>query len=476
MASSSDKTYTNTMPASTLIIPVESQVRELDAKLLLAAVAAERGFPVVLGSRAFVHFKIASLPRGIYLAKSMRSLSDRMFRIVRRLGHEIVAWDEEALVHPPPETYFTLRLSPGTVREASHLLAWGPENLELLRQFPALPQGIPIHVTGNPRGDMLRPETRHYFDREVAALNERYGDFLLINTNFSDVNPFIPGIGLFQPGKGDGTPARFGQSGKGMSREFAEGLGNHKRSIMADFVDLIPRLHRAYPDRTIVIRPHPSESYDVYHQLAAGTDRVVVDNEGNIIPWLLASAAMIHNGCTTGVEAYLLRVPAVSYLPTLNEYYDYEFQGLPTKLSHQTFSFEELRETLDRVLAGELGAADGAEREALIDHYLAARAGPLASDRIVTMLEGAGYLAEPPKAAPLPSFVSGWLQASLKSGLTQLYMRRPGPNRLAYHDHRFPELSVGEIEDRIARFGSLLNRFQGVTVKPHSRHLFRIKG
>ena len=35
--------------ASTLIVPVETQVRELDAKLLLSCVAAERGFPVIMG-------------------------------------------------------------------------------------------------------------------------------------------------------------------------------------------------------------------------------------------------------------------------------------------------------------------------------------------------------------------------------------------------------------------------------------------
>lgn len=88
--------------ASTLIIPVESQVRELDARILLSCVAAERGFPVIMGSRAFTHFQVASAPRGVYLAKSMRSLSSSMFRILRKLGHEIVAWEEEALVHPSP--------------------------------------------------------------------------------------------------------------------------------------------------------------------------------------------------------------------------------------------------------------------------------------------------------------------------------------------------------------------------------------
>jgi len=82
--------------ASTLIIPVEIQVREMDAKILLSCVAAERGFPVIIDSRAYVHYQVASIPRGVYLAKSLRTLSIRMFKILRQLGHEIVAWMKKA--------------------------------------------------------------------------------------------------------------------------------------------------------------------------------------------------------------------------------------------------------------------------------------------------------------------------------------------------------------------------------------------
>ena len=134
-----------TNSASTLIVPVESQVRELDAKLLLSCVAAERGFPVIIGSRAYTHFHAASFPRGVYLAKSMRSLSSSMFTILRKLGHEIVAWEEEALVHPPPDTYFTLRLSPTTIRKVSHIFAWGQENVDLLSAISwVAPQTCPF--------------------------------------------------------------------------------------------------------------------------------------------------------------------------------------------------------------------------------------------------------------------------------------------------------------------------------------------
>ncbi|QOJ23547.1 MAG: hypothetical protein HRU78_07730 [Gammaproteobacteria bacterium] len=460
--------------ASTLIIPVESQVRELDAKILLACFAAERGFPVLIGSRAFAHFQMASIPRGVYLAKSMRSLSSSMFKALRQLGHEIVAWEEEALVHPPADTYFTLRLSPQTINKVSHVFAWGQENVDLMQQYPDLPQNLPIHITGNPRGDMLRPELRPFFDPEVKKLRDRYGDFILINTNFSDVNPFIPSIGLFQSAKSSDKTKRRGQAGIGMSIEFAEGLRDHKQAILEDFKQLIPALERAFPEMTIVVRPHPSENNQIYQDLAARSERIVVNKEGNVIPWLLAAKALVHNGCTTGLEAYVLGVPAISYLATLNKFYDYDFQGLPTKLSYQCFNFAELQMTLNRVLAGELGGAGGEERQALIDYYLSAQQGPLACERIVDVLESSGYSASQPPPSPFSRFARGWLFTTIKAALTNLYMRRPGPNRLAYHDHRFPEISVTDLEQKITRFGQLLHRFDTIKIEQHSKHLFMV--
>jgi hypothetical protein len=56
-----------------LLIPVENRVRELDPKLLLACIAAKRGFPSVIGSHREIDFRIASFPRSLYLCKSFIS-------------------------------------------------------------------------------------------------------------------------------------------------------------------------------------------------------------------------------------------------------------------------------------------------------------------------------------------------------------------------------------------------------------------
>ena len=458
---------------ATLIIPVESQVRELDAKLLLACCAAERGFPVVIGSRAFVHFVAGALPRGVYLAKSMRGLSGTMFRLLRMLGHEIVAWEEEALVHPPAPVYHTLRLAPQTVRRVSHVFAWGRENQELLKSYPHLPDELPIHVSGNPRGDMLRSELRGYFTDEVQQLLSQYGDFILVNTNFGDVNPYIPDIGLFQTAQA-GKSAPLGQAGKGMPREFAQGFFHHKQAVLKDFLALMPRLEQAFPEVTIVVRPHPSEDVGIYHALSTKCRRVRVSNAGSVVPWLLACRALVHNGCTTGVEAYLLRIPAIAYLTTLSERYDYGVQGLPNRLSHQVFSHAQCEQIIQQVLRGELGAAAGKERRDLADYYLFAQDGPLASERILDVLEENGYLHDSPPVNPFPEYVLARLLTWVKAGLTRLYMNRPGLNRAAYHDHRFPELGVTDLESRVFRLANQLQRFSNIQVEQYSRHIFRV--
>ncbi len=305
-----------------LLIPVENQVRELDPKLLLACIAARRGFSSIVGSRREMEFNIDSYPRSIFLSKSMTIRSLIFFRVAREFGHEIVTWDEEALVHLPPETYFSRRLHPKAIRHVSHLFAWGPDNVELWKQYPHLPHDLPIHSVGNPRADMLRPEMQPFYEDEVQALRNRYGRFILINTNFNHVNAFGPDMNLFQPVKKPGETARFGRAARGMSREYAQGLWNHKRAVFKDFQQLIPELDQAFPDVNIVIRPHPTERHDVYHEIAARCSRVHVTNEGNVVPWLMATEAVLHNGCTTGLEAFVLGVPAISYRATANEDFD----------------------------------------------------------------------------------------------------------------------------------------------------------
>jgi surface carbohydrate biosynthesis protein len=458
-----------------LLVPVENQVRELDAKLLLACVAAERGLPSILGPKREVEFRIASFPRGIFLSKSLRIGNRKFFPISCQLGHKIVAWDEEALVHLPAEIYFSRRLSPAGMKYVSHLFAWGDDNAELWRQYPNLPDETPIHVTGNPRNDLLRPEIRRYYQHQVNHISKTYGDFILINTNFNHVNAFYPGQNLFKPAKAPDDIAEFGQAARGMPREYAEGFRDHKQAVFEDFQQLIPRLEKSFPGYALVVRPHPTENQAIYRAIAERCKRVNVTNEGNVVPWLMAAKALIHNGCTTGVEAYVMRIPAISYRETVNDFYDDGFYRLPNRLSHQCFNYEEVEGTLRKVVAGELGAANGDEREALVNHHLTALDGPLACERIVDVLEKVSSELKTSPLPPLGDRFYGWFKTT-KRRIRQRYKSyRPGSLKSKeFERHRYPPIDVKEISARLGQFQQILGYRSQLKVEPILGRLFRI--
>jgi surface carbohydrate biosynthesis protein len=459
----------------TLIIPVENQVRELDPKLLLAYIAAQRGFSSILGFRREIHFHISSFPPGIYLSKSMTAASDLMFNIMRKLGHEIVAWDEEALVHLPPDTYFSRRLSPAPMAFVSHMLAWGKDNAELWKQYPHFPDGAQIHIAGNPRNDLLRPEIRHFYEETVAKLRERHGDFILINTNFNHVNAFYPGLNLFVPNDKPGGEPRLGRAAKGMTREYAEGLKDHKQAIFEKFQQLIPAVENAFPEYTIVVRPHPTENQEIYRKIAAGCERVEVTNEGNVVPWLMAARVLIHNGCTTGVEAYVMGVPAISYRAAVNDFYDLGFYRLPNLLSYQCFDFEELRLTLEKILTGELGAAIGDERKTLVNQHLAALEGPLACERIVDVCENITYGQSEKLKPKIVDRFTGYCMAKMRTLKRQIKAHLPrAQNKPEFHRHRYPEVSLDEMRARLSRLQHVLGHNGELKVEQIRDKFFRV--
>jgi surface carbohydrate biosynthesis protein len=458
-----------------IIIPVENQVRELDPKLLLACIAARRGIASIIGSRLEIDFRIAAVPRSIYLSKSMTARSIKMFRIMRKLGHEIAVWDEEALVHMQPETYFTRRLSAEAIKYVSHLFAWGRENADLWREYSDLPERTPIHITGNPRGDLLRTELHPYFAEEAATLRERYGNFLLINTNFSNVNAFVPSLNLFLPPKMPGQPPEFGRGATGMSREYAEGLRDFKQAVFEDIKHIIPALEKSFPDLTVVVRPHPTENPQVYHDIAARCTRVQVTNEGNVIPWLMAAKALVHNSCTTGVEAYIMKVPAVTYMASRNEYYDYGYYRLPNALSYQCFNFEQLRETLAGIFSGRLGAPEGDERNDLMKYYLEARQGPLACERIVDTLEQIMASRSQLPKPPIPDRLAGRYQANWRRLVKWYKSHLPDSKyRPEFQRHRYPGLTLKELGERISRIQLVLGDTTEIKAEQISGYIFRI--
>lgn len=450
-----------------LLLPVETKTREFDAKLLLAAVAAERGFRVVIGSKAEMHQAAARLPRGLYLAKDLHPANLRMARILRQLGHRLLACEEEGLVRDDRERHFAIRVDPAVLAEVEAVLCWGDDHAELMAGHPDL-GARPSLATGNPRIDLLREPLRSLFDDDVAALRQRYGRFVLINTNFGHVNHFVPQLSSRRAG-GAAVPQPRDDSPRA---RLLSDMADYRAGIFERFRALLPRLADALPGHTLVVRPHPAEAPGPWREAAAGRSDIDVVHEGPVAPWLLAADALIHNGCTTAIEAHVLGVPAISFQPHKDARYD---RALPDSLSVEVADEVALLEAVSSTLSrgGPVEAIPG--HRDVARRHLTGLDGALACDRIVDVLEEQRASVPPIRGrgrgrrfAALHATARGLLIRHVKS-------RIPGhKNSAGYQAHRFPETSPVEVQRRLGQFSKVLGRFDALELGAFGKNLFTV--
>jgi surface carbohydrate biosynthesis protein len=424
----------------TVYLPIITKVRELDARLLLAATLAARGHTVVVGeTRRLNHVAFESAP-GTYLSPILVPAAARRLADMRRRGHAMVGWDEEGLVYPDPEWYATDRVSPSTIDTLDAFVTWGRQPLADLERV--LPLGhVPRHAIGNPRIDLLRQPFRSLYAEDAADLARRLGPYVLVNTNFDLVN------------NADGASAsldRLRASGRIRTPEHEHlfaAWADFRRALFESFLAGLSKVRAALPELRLVVRPHPSEDRSPYDRLAAEHPGIEVHPPtGPVVPWILGAEAVLHNSCTTAIEAFVLGVPAVALRPPTAVAME---SPLPNDLSHCAADWDEVVE----VLRWGAAAADG--RAGLAERWIASLDGAYASERLADLVEAVGC-----DRAMRRRRVAGTARRHA-SHMKSTVLRRSvddgsGGTGGADARQRFPGLALGEVEARLAALAPLL--------------------
>ena len=460
-----------TKPRRRLILPVEVYNREFDAKVLLACFAAERGFSVIVGSKREIHLKMDILPQSIYLAINLSDRNIIVDTLLNKLGHTIAGGDEESIVYSSPDVYIKEKLGPEVFKKPKVFLAWGPE-IRRIWETHSNYQGAPIHITGNPRIDLLRPEFRDFWKVQTQKLQERYGRFILINSNYDRINNHRPGKGedqqILRASKAD--PSAVNQD------DLA--LATYHRDLFEGFQTMASTIARSFPEYTIVIRPHPSESKKAWVEATADCSNVQVVFEGNIVPWLLAAQVVIHNSCTTGLESYILGTPVIAYRPLTSDRFD---RALPNSLSQQAFTLEELQTLVTISVKGDYQPTPNVSesQKTLIEQYIAFLEGPFASEKIVEVLEQFDNELISQSATTTSAYLSGKTEAVWRRIKRQYNasFHMDNSNRQERHQylrHIFPDIELKDVESRVENFRHILNRFQNLQTRRITKGIFEV--
>ncbi len=366
------------MKCKIFFLPIETKNREFLGKLLTAAKAARDNWVVFLGQAKQIRKTASCFLPGIYSEISIPEYKYEAHLIhLSRAGHKIVNICEESVTHPEGRDYCDRKVGQKPLELVDKFFASGKRHAEDVAAF----RNIDVHrlpITGSHRMDVLRAGYRDVYSPKARRIREKLDPFILINTNFARCNPH-PNYGNRLAGLKDKKVISSTHQVK-----IWQGSHDYKAELMSGFIKLIPELVDQLNLRA-VIRPHPSENHDRWNNWAEQYNNIFIQHEGSANEWMMAARATIHNGCTTGVEGFMLERPVIAYVPDPESDYS---RNIANEVSHQTHTKEELFGAVEKALHS--GRLDSEEERTIkaskLKHYIENVDGPLASERIVEEL------------------------------------------------------------------------------------------
>lgn len=353
-----------------IYLPVEVSRREMVAKIYMATILAGKGYPVAVFKNTF--FERNDWPSaGLYIGKNCFSNygfgEEPNYSSMKEKGIRVWHLDEEGGIYIGGsecewKPMLLKRLNAAALRADDKIFTWG----EWQRQaFAETSPPCPVYVTGSPNFDMFDPAyagALAEFDRKETDGRE---DFVLVNTRFSLSN----GLMSIQRHLQDDSPSR-----QQLDRRSLRIWASQSAILQYHFISLVQKLSEALPDQDFVLRPHPAEDPEIYRVLLAGFPNVSVEWRGDVGSWIRRCRALIHNGCTTAVQAQFAKKPVISYIPHGET--DGPTPGLPNLIGERC-------ETVDAVIAA-------LHRNRIADDPESLRrtiAGTDSVDKIVAMVE-----------------------------------------------------------------------------------------
>jgi hypothetical protein len=224
----------------------------------------------------------------------------------------------------------------------------------------------------------------------------------------------------------------------------------HRLKICQLIRAAIPQIADRFPRRTVIIRPHPSENREAWAKAGQGRSNVVVQYDDELAAWLMAAGHIMHNGCTTAVEAALLGRAAISYRPIINDPHEIP---QPHRVSHEARTLPDLMNLLARP---QITDTPPQHFEKHLSEMIAGRDGQLSSTRAVMefrkLLEAGGASS----GAVTRNLAK--VQAALRHAEKKLLRHVPGSSsQMSYVSQKFPAMSAGDVHQRLQPFVQALN-------------------
>ena len=303
-------------------LPIEVKVRELDQRLHLAMTLVEKGFTVIIGKKGGVNRNMFSQSNTfIYFDKGLSPGEKSFFKAIKAANGHIVGIKEEGMFNNLDVNIqeFKDNYNNSVAQLFSLIFVWGKRTKQIIENHCLKMNNPNLIVTGSPALDLLNENLINYYYKLRDLNNKIRPGYILINTNFARANGYLDynqvkfynykNKKLYNKKKGSYL---FLESVYKTSKIFEE-------KVFLEFLNMIETVVKSFPNKNIIIRPHPAENVKLYQEKFEKFNNVKINREGSSKEWIVGAESVIHHDCTTGVEAFLAKKNVICFSPHYNE-------------------------------------------------------------------------------------------------------------------------------------------------------------
>jgi len=435
-----------------IYISIEISIRELDGNLLLASLAAAKGHQVIISDLEGIikGIKNGLLAPGIFHTKSLTPADHKIARhkFIIKKGFMITSIDEEAGLDIKGHTEFAkTRYSEETIAQSSAVFCWGDEDEDLLKKiYPNL--SSKIYKTGSPRVDLWKSIFTKYWGVPKKTPNR---PFLLVSSNMNRANI----VGHYHElvkmrkmlGYYEKTPEEF-------KKDFVRVGEDFNRTYA--FIEAVKYIAKNNNGFDIVFRPHPMENFQAWDFYLNNIPNVYVIRDDSISAWVNNAFAIMHNRCTTAVEATISKKPVVTYVPFKTVYYD---DTPSNKLGYRVETLKDLTETINNLFS-EMKSGNKENKYEDIPETISRKVyfdrNELAAEKIVKVWSD---LSKENVSKSQNWFAFKWLLKLIKlRKMPSMILKSLSPNKQGSlkENQKFPPLNKNHIQERLTKLHKIL--------------------
>lgn len=325
-----------------IYIVLEIAVRELPGNLLLATLAASKGHQVFIGTSndLWLYKRLKILPVGAYIVKNMNmpAFSEKLYSNFKEDGFDIYCHEAEpSILWSDFQTFLEDHsINCNQALPFKGVFCWGERDYKGYSKLFENQKDV-FAITGSPRVDLWSPRLKEFWERDYINSLKPY--VLYVSNNSWTV-------------------------GKRHWSKYLEIQRNlelvtsveHERNLydiikkdilmVESAVFSLRELALKYPNINFIIRPHPMDNETYWNDAIGEYENIKVIYKESITPWIAGATALIHNSCTSAIEAAIQGIPVISYVPSETS----DILGIANKCGIKVSNHAELDEAVKYIL------------------------------------------------------------------------------------------------------------------------------